>query len=124
VRSPTGQAARSLVTRLPRLLLRPGHRSICLFREGGHMISEDVLLLTLPEDGSEEEWLGFSDKLALDAIGLEIEPSSQSQWEHALGLAPLTLVVLTGKDGDPPPGLSWHLWCDDDREPRWKLESA
>ncbi len=124
VRSPTGQAARSLVTRLPRLLLEPGHRSVCLFREGGHTISEDVLILTLPEDGSEEEWLEFSDKLALDALGVEIEPSSQSQWEHVLGLAPLTLVVLTGKDGHPPPGLGWHLWCDDDREPRWQLESA
>jgi len=124
VRSPNGQAARSLVMGLPRLLLEPGHRSVCLFREGGHTISEDVLILTLPEDGSEEEWLEFADKLSLDALGVEIEPSTQSQWQHVLGLAPLTLIVLTGKDGHPPPGLGWHLWCDDDREPRWKLESA
>ncbi|QOC22629.1 hypothetical protein IC757_00155 [Wenzhouxiangella sp. AB-CW3] len=124
VRSPTGQAARSLVTRLPRLLLKSGHRSVCLFREGGHTISEDVLILTLPEDGSEDEWISFTRDLALDAVGVEIEPSSQSSWQQVLELAPLTLVVLTGTGGKPPAGLSWHLWCDDDRTPRWQLESA
>lgn len=123
VRSASGQAARSLVTRLPRLLLEFGHRSLCLFREGGHTISEDVLLMTLPEDGSEEDWLDFAGKLSLDAIGLEIEPSSQSQWQRAMALAPLTLVVLSGRGGKPPPGLNWHLWCDDDADPHWNLES-
>jgi type IV pilus assembly protein PilB len=124
VRSPNGRASRSLVTRLPGLLLKAGHRTVCLFREGGHTINEDVLTTTLPEDGSEEEWIEFAGHLSLDAVGLEITLTSQSQWERALQLAPLTMVVLSGEGGDPPPGLNWLLWCNDDRHPRWNLEST
>ena len=124
VRSPNGQAARSLVTRLPRLLLRADHRSVCLLREGGHSISEDVLITTLPEDGSEEKWLEFAGSLSLDAVGLEISLTSQAQWERALQLAPLTLVVLTGEAGETPPGLNGLLWCEDDRDPQWELETS
>ena len=125
VRSPSGQAARSLITRLPRLLLDAGHRTVCLFREGGHTISEDVLILTLPEDGSEEEWLAFADQLSLDAVGLEIEPSSQLQWERMLKLAPLVLLVLQGQpDDEAPPGVDWVLSADDDAAPDWKLRDC
>ena len=122
VRSPSGQASRGLVSRLPRLLLDPGHRSVCLFREGGHSINEDVLTATLPEDGSEEEWIEFAANLSLDAVGLEIDLTSQRQWERALQVAPLVMVVLIGEGGSPPPGLDWLLWCDDDHNPRWNLE--
>jgi type IV pilus assembly protein PilB len=124
VRSPSGQASRNLVSRLPRLLLSPGHRSLCLLREGGHTIGEDVLTMTLPEDIGEDGWLAAIARLSLDSVAMEIEPTSRGQWDTVLQLAPVTMIVLSGVSGDPPPGAHFQLWCDDDRDPRWQLKGA
>lgn len=124
-RSPTGQAARSLVTRLPRLLLKPGHRSVCVFHDGSHAISEDLLVVTRPEDGGDEKLLAFLERLGLDAVGLEISMSSRDLWDRALSLAPLTLLVLDGDPDEPaPPGVDWLLCSDNDRQPEWTLRQA
>lgn len=125
VRSPAGRAARSLVTRLPRLLLRPGHHSICLIREGAHAINEDMLVMNLPEDGTDEQVFDILRDLELDAVGLEISPSSQEMWQKALSLAPLTLLVLSGPDDDlAPPGVHWLLSTPDDDSPQWLLSQC
>jgi len=122
VHSPTGQAARELVTRLPRLLLNAEHRSVRLLREGAHAISEDILVVSPPEEG-EEEILAFLEQLNLDAVGLEISPTSQTLWDRALKLAPLVLIVLTGLKGDDqlPPGINWLLSKSAEDQSDWDL---
>jgi type IV pilus assembly protein PilB len=122
VHSPNGLAARELVTRLPQLLLDPGHRSVCLLREGTHAISENMLVVAPPEEG-EEELIRFLEHLKLDAVGLEIEPSSQALWARTLKLAPLVLVVFSGlKDDDAlPPGINWLLSKTDEQQTEWEL---
>ncbi len=123
VMSPSGGASRQLVTGLPALLLQAGHRSVCLLAEGGHAISETTLVITLTEDGSQGDTLEFVKQLSLDAVGLEVAPSSQSHWEQILNLAPLTLLVLTGQPGDGrlPPGIDWLLHSKSDEQPVWDL---
>lgn len=122
VHSPSGLAARELVTRLPQLLLEPRHRSICLLREGVHAISEDMLVIAPPEEG-EEELIGFMEQLKLDAVGLEIKPTSQTLWERSLRLAPVVLVVLTGLQDNEvlPPGINWLLSKSDEKQSNWEL---
>lgn len=122
VHSPNGLAARELVTRLPQLLLEPGHRSVCLLREGTHAISENMLVVSPPEEG-EEELIGFLERLKLDAVGLEIQPSSQALWARTLNLAPLVLVVFSGlKDDDAlPPGINWLLSKTEESQADWEL---
>lgn len=122
VHSPTGQAARELVTQLPRFLLSAEHRSVCLLREGVHAISEDVLVVAPPEEG-EEEILAFLEQLKLDAVGLEIAPTSRALWDRALKLAPLVLIVLTGLEGDDelPPGINWLLSKSAEDQADWDL---
>jgi type IV pilus assembly protein PilB len=122
VHSPSGQAARELVTRLPQLLLKPDHRSVCLLREGVHAISEDILVVAPAEEG-EEEILGFLEGLKLDAVALEIAPTSQELWDRALHLAPLVLIVLTGLKDDEqlPPGINWLLSKSAEDQADWDL---
>lgn len=122
VHSPSGLAARELVTRLPQLLLEPNHRSICLLREGVHAISEDMLVIAPQEEG-EEELISFLEQLRLDAVGLEIEPSSPALWDRALALAPLVLVVLTGLQDNEvlPPGINWLLSRTEEKQSSWEL---
>lgn len=120
IRSPKGGAARSLATRLPRLLLEDDHRSVCLFREGGHAINEDVLVIS-PGEEEDEEVLDFMSRLQLDAAGLEISPVSQEQWRKVLSIAPLTLLILSGSDGAPPPGVHWILFTPREDQPVWEL---
>lgn len=124
VLSPEGGAARRLTTRLPSLLLHTGQRSICLLREGGHAISENTLIITQSDDASDEELLAFMGQVALDAVGLEVSPISESQWSSVLSLAPLTLLVLAGRpdDGRLPPGLDWLLYANSDEEPTWAVK--
>ncbi len=101
VHSPTGRSARELVTKLPKLLLKPDHRSVCLLSEGAHAISDDVLVVP-PQDDGEEDVLEFLERLNLDAVGLDIEPTRMDLWERMLELAPLVLVVMTGSDAPEP----------------------
>ncbi len=123
VHSPRGHAARELVTRLPQLLLEPDHRSVCLLREGVHAISEDILIVSPDEQGEGEELLDFLEQLGLDAVGLEIAPSSRELWDRALGLAPLVMIVFTGLEPDEelPPGINWLLSKTDEAQSDWEL---
>lgn len=124
ISSPEGRAARSLATRLPRLLLWAGHHTVCLFRDGAHAINEDVLVITQPEEGGDEAVLKMLAELELDAVGLEISLSSTEQMSQALGLAPLTFLVLVGHKDEPPPGAAWLLSASDDDDPDWQLIAA
>jgi type IV pilus assembly protein PilB len=123
VHSPTGLAARELVTRLPQLLLNSEHRSICMLREGVHAISEDMLVIAPPDENEYEETFDFIERLRLDAVGLEIDPVASSLWERAIVLAPLVLVVLSGMKADQPlpPGINWLLAKFDETQPDWEL---
>lgn len=122
VRSPHGGAARNLVAQLPRLLLHAGHHSVCLFREGAHAISGDLLVLDFSEEAIDEPMFEVLEQLRLDALGLELSPSSREMWERALSLAPVTLLVLTGSLEDAaPPGVDHLLATASDEQPRWKL---
>ncbi len=122
VHSPTGQAARELVTRLPALLLKSEHRSICLLREGIHAVSDDMLVASPPEEG-DEDILAFLEALHLDAVGLEIDPGHASRWRRALKLAPLVMIVLSGmKPGElMPPGINWLLTKSREDQTDWEL---
>ncbi|WP_147306563.1 MULTISPECIES: hypothetical protein [unclassified Wenzhouxiangella] len=122
VRSPRGRAARELVTRLPRLLLRAGHHSVCLFREGAHAISSDLLVLNFSEDAVDEPMFDLLKHLGLDALGLELSPSSREMWERALSLAPVILLVLSGtREDQAPPGVDYLMATTSDAQPRWQL---
>jgi len=123
VHSPAGHAARELVTRLPRLLLSPDHRSICMLREGVHAISDDVLVIAPPDENEYEQTFGFVERLKLDAVGLEINPVDSPLWERAIALAPLVLVVLSGltEDEPLPPGINWLLSKVDEQQTDWEL---
>ncbi|WP_376694630.1 GspE/PulE/PilB domain-containing protein [Wenzhouxiangella sp. EGI_FJ10305] len=122
VRSPRGGAARDLVTRLPRLLLDADHHSVCLFREGAHAISGDLLVLNFSEDAVDEPMFDLLEQLGLDALGLELSPSSREMWERALSLAPVILLVLTGAPEEAaPPGIDQLLTTTSDAQPRWQL---
>lgn len=122
VHSPTGRAARELVTQLPKLLLKPEHRSVCLLSEGAHAISDDVLVVPPPDDG-EEDVLEFLERLNLDAVGLDIEPTRMDLWERMLQLAPLVMVVLSGAEiPDPlPPGVDKLLARQNESESGWSM---
>ncbi len=123
VHSPSGLAARELVTRLPQLLLKPNHRSICMLREGVHAISDDMLVIAPPDQNEYEETFDFIERLRLDAVGLEIDPIASPLWERAIALSPLVLVVLSGlRDDQPlPPGINWLLSKFDETQPDWEL---
>ncbi|AKS40429.1 GspE/PulE/PilB domain-containing protein [Wenzhouxiangella marina] len=123
VHSPSGQTARELVTRLPQLLLKNDHRSVCMLREGVHAISEDILVIAPPDEGEYEDTFNFIERLRLDAVGLEIDPVASPLWERAIKLAPLVLVVLSGMDEDQPlpPGINWLLAKFDENQPDWEL---
>lgn len=122
VHSPGGRAARDLVTRLPRLLLNSGHHSVCLFREGAHAISGDLLVLNFSEDAVDESMFDVLEQIGLDALGLEISPSSREMWERALSLAPVTLLVLAGSpEENAPPGVDYLLTSTGDAQPSWQL---
>ncbi len=122
VHSPTGQSARELVTRLPALLLKSDHRSICLLKEGIHAISDDMLVAAPPDD-SDEDTFSFMEALHLDAVGLEIDPANGSRWRRALQLAPLVMLVLSGmKPGElMPPGINWLLTKSREEQTDWDL---
>ncbi|TVQ29466.1 MAG: hypothetical protein EA370_15065 [Wenzhouxiangella sp.] len=122
VHSPSGQAARELVTRLPSLLLKADHRSICLLREGIHAVSDDMLVASPPDDG-DDEMLTFLEALDLDAVGLEIDPGNSGRWRRALGLAPLVMVVLSGMQPGElmPPGVNWLLSKSREDQSEWDL---
>ncbi len=122
VHSPTGQSARELVTRLPALLLKQDHRSICLLCEGIHAISDDMLVAAPPDDG-DEEMLSFLEALKLDAVGLEIDPANEIRWRRALKLAPLVMVVLSGMQPGElmPPGINWLLTKSREEQNDWAL---
>lgn len=124
VRSPNAGAARNLITQLPRLLLKPGHHSVCLFCEGAHAISDDLLVVNLPEDTAEDSMFDFLKKLRLDAVGLEIQSEDPASWERALKLAPLTLIALDGAKRRTAPGVDCLLVCESEEQPRWTLEDA
>jgi type IV pilus assembly protein PilB len=150
VSSPDGHAARQLVTRLPSLLLNADHRSVCLLRKSSHSVS-DTLVMASTESESDEDLLELLEKLALDAIGLEliasqsqwdanralapltmdleeleVSPGHQTHWQRALALAQLTLLAMEGHTARQalPADIDWILACEDEDQPSWELRKS